>query len=82
MSFNELSSTDVGNQNLWEVVVNLEDQYSIWPKGKKIPLGWENTGFEGTKASCLDYIKKTWTDMRPKSLREDLLAINFDISNF
>jgi uncharacterized protein YbdZ (MbtH family) len=52
------------------VVVNHEEQYSIWPEGKEIPLGWRAEGHAGTKAECLAYIEQVWTDMRPLSLRE------------
>jgi len=53
------------------VVKNEEDQYSIWPSYKKdIPLGWSIQGEPADKKICLEYIKKVWTDMRPKSLRD------------
>jgi MbtH protein len=53
----------------WRVVVNLEDQYSIWPTDKEIPAGWTESGKKGTKEECLAHIKEVWTDMRPRSLR-------------
>ncbi|TMQ04191.1 MAG: MbtH family NRPS accessory protein [Deltaproteobacteria bacterium] len=49
-----------------------EDQYSIWPVGRDIPLGWRTTGTRGTRATCLIYIAETWTDMRPLSLRRNM----------
>jgi MbtH protein len=52
------------------VVVNHEDQYSIWPVFKDIPDGWKEVGVRGTKKECLDHIDKVWTDMRPLSLRK------------
>ena len=52
------------------VVVNHEEQYSIWPAYKEIPLGWSDAGKRGTKAECLAYIDEVWTDMRPLSLRK------------
>jgi len=52
------------------VVINHEEQYSIWPTEREIPLGWSAVGFAGTKVECLDHISQVWTDMRPKSLRE------------
>ena len=55
---------------VWKVVINLEDQYSIWPASKSIPFGWRDAGKEGEKEECLRYIKEVWTDMRPRSLRE------------
>ena len=54
---------------VYTVVVNHEEQYSIWPTFKDIPLGWKAVGKEGSKQDCLDYIKEVWTDMRPLSLR-------------
>jgi MbtH protein len=56
------------------VVMNQEEQYSIWPSGKDIPLGWTAVGKSGPKDECLAYIKEVWTDMRPKSLRERMGA--------
>lgn len=52
------------------IVLNPEEQYSIWPTSKSIPPGWYAIGFEGTKEVCLDEISKLWKDMRPKSLKE------------
>ena len=52
------------------VVVNDEGQYSIWPESREIPAGFKSTGKAGKKKECLDHIEETWTDMRPKSLRE------------
>ena len=54
------------------VVVNDEEQYSIWPEGRDLPLGWRAEGTSGPKDACLDHIEKIWTDMRPRSLREKL----------
>jgi MbtH protein len=54
------------------VVVNAEEQYSIWPEFKEIPAGWQDTGFHGLKAACLAQIEQVWTDMRPLSLRRAL----------
>jgi MbtH protein len=58
----------------YEVVVNGEEQYSIWPVGKTIPNGWRTVGKSGDKASCLAYIEEVWTDMRPLSLRKAMEA--------
>ena len=55
---------------IYKVVMNVEDQYSIWPADRENPLGWNDGGFSGPKADCLAYIERVWTDMRPKSLRE------------
>lgn len=54
---------------VFRVLVNHEEQYSIWPEWKAIPGGWRDTGMKGDKKACLEYIEKVWTDMRPLSLR-------------
>lgn len=56
----------------YKVVVNHEEQYSIWPATRENPLGWSDVGKNGQKAECLAYIKEVWTDMRPLSLRKKL----------
>ena len=56
----------------YHVVVNHEEQYSLWPVLKDIPLGWEKVGVSGPKEDCLNYIKEVWTDMRPLSLRKKM----------
>jgi MbtH protein len=59
----------------FKVVINHEEQYSIWPAYKTaIPGGWHAVGIEGTKAECLAYIEANWTDMRPLSLRKAMEA--------
>ncbi|GAA3840625.1 hypothetical protein GCM10022226_73900 [Sphaerisporangium flaviroseum] len=58
-------STDV----TYAVVVNDEEQYSIWAVGREVPAGWHTTGVQGTREECLEHIGQVWTDMRPKSLR-------------
>lgn len=55
---------------IYQVVVNHEEQYSIWPAHKELPLGWKDVGKSGPKSECLAYIKEVWTDMRPLSLRK------------
>ncbi|HEX9372430.1 MAG TPA: MbtH family protein [Roseiflexaceae bacterium] len=57
---------------IYKVVVNHEEQYSIWPDGREVPLGWRDVGKSGTKEECLAYIKEVWTDMRPLSLRKKM----------
>jgi len=56
------------------VLVNDEDQYSLWPKEKSVPAGWRAVGFEGTEAECMEYVDGVWTDMRPLSLRRAMEA--------
>lgn len=58
------------DNTVYDVVVNHEEQYSIWPDWKEAPAGWRKVGKSGKKAECLDYIKEVWTDMRPLSLRQ------------
>ncbi|HEU5374020.1 MAG TPA: MbtH family protein [Ktedonobacteraceae bacterium] len=57
---------------LYKVVVNHEEQYSIWPAERELPLGWRDGGKSGLKQECLEYIKEVWTDMRPLSLRKHM----------
>lgn len=54
---------------LFEVVINHEEQYSIWPADRELPAGWRTAGMSGKKADCLVHINQVWTDMRPLSLR-------------
>ncbi|KCH86332.1 protein MbtH [Mycobacterium tuberculosis UT0016] len=51
------------------VLVNDEDQHSLWPVFADIPAGWRVVHGEASRAACLDYVEKNWTDLRPKSLR-------------
>jgi MbtH protein len=60
---------DREDDRIYLVVINGEEQYSIWPKANALPKGWSSVGEEGTKTQCLEYIDRTWTDMRPLSLR-------------
>lgn len=56
----------------YSVVINDEEQYSIWPSHRDIPNGWKAVGPTGSKAECLEYIEQNWVDMRPRSVRERL----------
>jgi MbtH protein len=56
----------------YTVVINHEEQYSIWPADREPPLGWRDAGKSGRKPECLAYIKEVWTDMRPLSLRKKM----------
>lgn len=58
----------------YAVVVNDEEQYAVWPLGRDRPAGWREEGTIGTKEECLQHIESTWTDMRPRSLREAMTA--------
>lgn len=55
---------------VYKVVINHEEQYSIWLADRENPLGWNDAGKQGSKQECLDYIRQVWTDMRPLSLRK------------
>ncbi|MEP6919456.1 MAG: MbtH family protein [Acidobacteriota bacterium] len=65
-----MSSPQTDDTTIYKVVINHEEQYSIWPAGRDNPLGWRDAGRSGLKAECLEYIKEVWTDMRPLSLRQ------------
>ncbi len=56
------------------VVANDEEQYSIWPADRELPLGWYGQDVTGTEQECLDHIEKVWTDLRPLSLRRAMEA--------
>jgi MbtH protein len=60
------------DKTIYKVVLNHEEQYSIWPVDRENPLGWSDAGKSGLKPECLAYIKEVWTDMRPLSLRKHM----------
>jgi MbtH protein len=57
------------DDRLYRVVVNDEEQYSIWLADREVPAGWRAEGTEGARQDCLAHIGGVWTDMRPLSLR-------------
>lgn len=59
----------------YQVVINHEEQYSIWPDFRELPQGWSAVGKTGTKEECLAYIQEVWTDMRPLSLRKQMAGL-------
>jgi MbtH protein len=65
---------DLEDDRTYEVVVNDEEQYSIWAADLAVPVGWRTVGVRGPKADCLAHIEAVWTDMRPRSLREAMDA--------
>jgi MbtH protein len=67
-------SQEQEDTTIYDVVVNHEEQYSIWPSHREKPLGWNYGGKTGNKEECLSYIKDVWTDMRPLSLRKAMEA--------
>jgi MbtH protein len=64
--------TEDDDERTYKVVINDEDQYSIWPAARDNPPGWRDAGKSGTRAECLAHINESWTDMRPLSLRAGL----------
>jgi MbtH protein len=66
---------DKEDNRIYKVVVNHEEQYSIWLADRENALGWNDAGKSGLKQECLDYIKEVWTDMRPLSLRKKMAGV-------
>jgi len=54
---------------IYNVVFNLEEQYSIWPEQKELPVGWHLEGKSGTKNECIEYVEKVWKDFLPGDTR-------------
>jgi len=67
-----MSRNDEEDTTIYKVVVNDEEQYSIWPADRENALGWKDVGKTGMKEECLAYIREVWTDMRPLSLRKKM----------
>lgn len=67
-----MSQDEQEDTRQYKVVVNHEEQYSIWFAERELPLGWREAGRSGVKSECLAYIKEAWTDMRPLSLRKHM----------
>jgi uncharacterized protein YbdZ (MbtH family) len=67
-----MQSDEQEDTTIYKVVVNHEQQYSIWPANRESPLGWNEIGKTGPKADCLAHIEQVWTDMRPLSLRKQM----------
>jgi MbtH protein len=65
-------SDDEEVPQIYIVLVNEEEQYSLWLSHKDIPTGWTNVGFSGTKGECMEYVDKIWTDITPLSVRKRL----------
>jgi MbtH protein len=62
------------SQASFSVVINAEEQYSVWPLDRELPPGWRHAGKAGTREACLEHIATVWTDMRPRSLRKHMQA--------
>ncbi|HYH80969.1 MAG TPA: MbtH family protein [Longimicrobium sp.] len=69
-----MSQEEREDTTIYKVVVNDEQQYSIWPADRENPAGWRDEGFQGPKSACLAHIEEVWTDMRPHSLRDEMEA--------
>jgi MbtH protein len=69
---NGMNREDQEDTTIYKVVLNHEEQYSIWPAERENALGWRDAGKSGTKEECLSYIKEVWTDLRPLSLRKQM----------
>jgi MbtH protein len=67
-----MTGGETGGGRRYKVVINDEEQYSIWCADRDPPTGWLAVGREGTKADCLAYIDEIWTDMRPLTLRKQM----------
>jgi MbtH protein len=70
----EWRMSDEESNVAYTVLVNHEEQYSLWRSTLNIPVGWTSTGKVGTKAECMAYVDELWTDMRPLSLRKKMAA--------
>ena len=73
-------SNDEDGDRIYTVLVNDEEQHSLWPSHKTVPPGWRNVGVYGTKAECLEYVDKNWTDITPLSVRKRLASQKHDAS--
>ena len=62
------------DEGIYQVLRNEEEQYSLWPIELDVPAGWAPVGKQGSQAECSAYVDEVWTDMRPRSLREQMAA--------
>lgn len=69
-----MHNAETEDTTIYNVVINHEEQYSIWPADREPPLGWQHVGKTGTKDECLTYIGDVWTDIRPLSLRKRMAS--------
>jgi len=65
-------STD-DDDRLYIVLINEEEQYSLWPSHKHIPAGWKSVGVSGSSAECMSYVDRVWTDITPLTVRKRLV---------
>lgn len=76
-----MNTTPLENSKMYKVVVNDEEQYSIWPMDRENPAGWSDADKIGRKQECLSYIEEVWTDMRPLSLRRKMAKLENPLNN-
>ena len=67
-----MNTDELGTTDRFVVVVNDEEQHSLWPAYRSIPAGWRDVGYAGSRQDCLAYIEKHWTDITPLSVRKSL----------
>jgi MbtH protein len=65
-----MAEDDEEDTTQYRVVVNHEEQYSIWPAARQTPNGWREVDKTGTRSECLAYIGQVWTDITPLSVRQ------------
>jgi len=65
-------SDEAGEPRTYLVLINEEEQYSLWPQDVAVPAGWRAAGKIGSKQECMDFVRTVWTDMRPLSLRRKM----------
>ncbi len=68
------NKTEWGNDGAYVVVINHEEQYSIWYRYKPLPRGWQEAGPTGGREFCLNWIKNQWSDLLPLSVRRAVLS--------
>jgi MbtH protein len=68
------------NEPHFKVLINDEEQYSLWEENWPNPCGWRETGKSGSRQQCVDYVDEVWTDMRPLSLRKHMEAQKAKVS--
>jgi MbtH protein len=67
-----MSEGEQEDRTVYKVLINHEEQYSLWPADLEIPAGWREAGKSGPKDECVAYVDEVWTDMRPLSLRKQI----------
>jgi MbtH protein len=65
---------NTSNETTYRVLVNHEQQYSLWPTNLPIPAGWSDVCVNGSREQCVEYVERVWTDLRPLSLRQAMAS--------